>query len=99
MIKDPNADLTDLEMMLSPERWPNWSADAKIGILPLKHRDGTGDEGYGLLMARAIADGKFEYAWEWKAMLFDLKQPVFDHSATGSQELIRLLVQCGWVVD
>lgn len=99
-MSDPNATLTDLEMMLAPERWPNWIADLKLGVLPLKHYDAPHPAGQGLLYARTDSQDQIEWTWAWKENLWDRSQAVSrDHTVFGGQELIRLLVQCGWVVD
>lgn len=101
MRPDPNADLSDLEMMLDPTRWPNFIPDKQMGILPLKHPDADwkDDAAFGVLAAAKSQDG-WLYSWEWKANLAALKaSPDPKHIAQGMQELVRLLVQCGWVVD
>lgn len=104
-MKDPNADISDLEMMLNPDRWPNYVPQAKSGLLPLKNPDafethGFSEAGFGILISRFIDGIGWQYVWEWKAKIHSMPvTPSPDHIAQGGQELIRLLVQCGWVVD
>ncbi len=102
-MKDPNADLTDLEMMLDPTRWPNFN-HLYGGVLPLKHPDALSeafsDAGFGILIVRKDDKLGWVYQWEWKRKIHDLgAAPDFNHIVNGGQELIRLLVQSGWVVD
>lgn len=106
-MSDPNAGLDDLQMMLAPERWPNYVTREGseelgikgVGLLPLKHLDAPHPAGQGVLSAKVGTDGSIVYGWEWKANLWGLELPKPEHTAAGGRELVRLLVQCGWVVD